>query len=128
MTEQELKKMSRSDLMELLLILSRENVQLRNELEEARAKLEERTIQIQEAGSLAEASLALNGVFRAAQAAAEQYLENIRQRQAEHQLACEKMERDTQERCLQIQNMAQQMADAHLRKVQEQTKGSRKSS
>lgn len=120
MTEQELKKMGRSDLVELLLILSRENVQLRSELEAAQNQLTERNLQIEKAGSLAEASLALNGVFTAAQAAAEQYLENIRLRQEEHLKTCQKIEEETKERCTRLQTLARQMADTHLRKVKEQ--------
>jgi chromosome segregation ATPase len=37
-----------------------------------------RRIQMEEAGSIAEAALRLNGVFEAAQAAADEYLENLR--------------------------------------------------
>ena len=108
MTEQELRKMGRSDLVELLLILSRENAQLRGELEEAQAKLAERTIRMENVGSLAEASLALSGIFETAQAAADQYLENIR-----------RMEQESRERCERMQSMARQLADAYLRKITE---------
>ena len=41
-------------------------------------KLNEREIEISSAGSIAEASLELSGVFEAAQDAADRYLENIR--------------------------------------------------
>ena len=108
MTEQELRKMNRSDLVELLLILSRENIQLREELEAANAKLAERTLRMENVGSLAEASLALSGIFETAQAAAEQYLENIRA-----------MEQESRERCERMQHLARQLADAYLRKVTE---------
>lgn len=83
MTDKELKKLSRADLLELLLEESRENERLREKLRIASEKLKDRTIQIREAGSIAEAALRLNGVFEAAEAAAQQYVENVR-RQVEH--------------------------------------------
>lgn len=78
MTDRELKKLSRADLLELLLEQRRLNARLRAELEEAEEKLASREIEIKTAGSLAEAALRLNGVFAAADQAARQYLENVR--------------------------------------------------
>ena len=78
MTDQELKKLRRSDLLELLIAQGKENEQLRARLAQAEAQLAERKVLLTKAGSIAEASLQLNGVFEAAQAAAEQYLENVR--------------------------------------------------
>ncbi len=78
MTDKELKKLSRADLLELLLEESRENERLREKLRIASEKLKDRSIQIREAGSIAEAALRLNGVFEAAEAAAQQYVENVR--------------------------------------------------
>ena len=80
MTERELKRLSRADLLAMMLSLSKENAQLRQQLEQMEQQLSNRTIAIQESGSLAEASLRLNGIFEAAQAACEQYTENIRER------------------------------------------------
>lgn len=78
LTDKELRKLSRIDLLELLLEKSRENEKLKEELEQVKAKLADRKINIEKAGSIAQAALALNGVFQAAQAAADQYLENLR--------------------------------------------------
>lgn len=77
-TERELRKLSRADLLELLLVESRENEQLRAQLQEANQKLASREIELQNAGSIAEAALRLNGVFEAAERAAQQYVENVR--------------------------------------------------
>ncbi len=78
MTDQELRKLSRAELLELLLEETQENQQLRAKLKRAYEKLADKTIQLEEAGSIAEAAMKLNGVFEAAQAAADQYLENVR--------------------------------------------------
>ena len=92
MTPKELRRLRCSDLMEMLLQLSKENLQLRQDLEDARQQLQEKQIKIEESGSLAEAALRLNGIFEAAQAACDQYTENvrIRYRELEQQtrLAC----------------------------------------
>ncbi len=78
MTERDLKKLSRLELLELLLQERRENDKLKAQVTELQEKLDDRAIRIQECGSIAEAALKLNGVFEAAEAAAQQYLENVR--------------------------------------------------
>lgn len=74
----ELKRLSRSDLLEMLIEQVRENDRLKAELEEKDRLLQDRQIKIQECGSIAEAALKLNGVFEAAQAAALQYIDNVK--------------------------------------------------
>ena len=78
MTDKELKKLSRAELLELLLIQTKEVDRLQKELDETKAKLEDKTIKIDNAGSIAEAALKLNGVFEAAQKAAQQYIDNMK--------------------------------------------------
>lgn len=62
----------------MLLAQAEENEELRRRLDEAERALADRAIEVQSAGSLAEASLRLNKVFVAADQAAQQYLENVR--------------------------------------------------
>ncbi len=78
MTDKNLKKLSRADLLELLLEESKENERLREKLRVASEKLKDKTILIENAGSIAEAAMQLNNVFAAAEAAAQQYLDNVR--------------------------------------------------
>lgn len=78
MTDRELRKLSRAELLELLLEETRENEKLRAQVEEMEEQLKDRRILLGQAGSIAEAALRLNGVFEAAEAAAQQYLENVR--------------------------------------------------
>ena len=78
MEDRDIRKLSRGDLLEMLVELSKENDRLKEELAEANKKLENRRISATEAGSLAEASLKLNGVFEAAEKAAQDYLYNIK--------------------------------------------------
>ena len=79
MTDKELKRLSRAELLELLLEQVEENEKLRQKNSELEKQLEDRVIKISEAGSIAEAALKLNGVFEAAEAAAKQYLDSLKE-------------------------------------------------
>lgn len=76
-SRQNLKKLSRAELLEMLIAEEKRIDQLEKELEEAREALKDRAIKIENAGSIAEAALKLSGIFEAAQTAVDQYVENI---------------------------------------------------
>ena len=78
MTEKELKKLNRKQLLELLLIQTSRADELEAQLAEAHAKLKKRELLEMEAGTMAEAALRINGVFEAVDAAAAQYIQNIK--------------------------------------------------
>ena len=63
MTDRELRKLKRADLLSIMLEQSREIEQLRQKLNTAEESLRDKTIKIEHAGSIAEASLQLIGVF-----------------------------------------------------------------
>lgn len=74
----ELRKMRRSELIEIIYALETREAQLEQEKEALEDKLRQREILIEQSGSIAEAALGLNQVFAAAQAAADDYLASIR--------------------------------------------------
>ncbi len=113
MTDKELKRLSRADLMELLLRQGRENQQLRQELEQAREELADRRIRLEEAGSIAQASLAIHGVMEAAQAAADDYVQAVEALHREQQEKCQRMEAETQEKCDQMLTQARENAQEY---------------
>ena len=78
-SRQNLKKLSRAELLEMLIAEEKRIDQLEKELEDAREALKDRAIKIENAGSIAEAALKLSGIFEAAQEAVDQYVENIEQ-------------------------------------------------
>lgn len=78
MTDKELRKLRRSDLLELLIEAEKRNEKLNEENQTLREQIKEKKINISKAGSIAEAALLLNGVFEAAQEAANQYIENVK--------------------------------------------------
>ncbi|MDD5938633.1 MAG: hypothetical protein PUC36_06445 [Clostridiales bacterium] len=60
----------------MLISLAEENERLRNRLEQAKARFEDRRrIPVDKAGSIAEAALVLNGVFRRQRLRRSKYLE-----------------------------------------------------
>ena len=77
MTQKEVRKLKRTDLLEILIEQRKEIDRLQEELIAANTRLSDRTIQIDKIGSIAEAALQLNGIFEAAQNACDQYLHNI---------------------------------------------------
>ena len=78
MVNKELKKLRRSELLELLLLQTKEMERLKEQLAKAEAELTERRLKVEAIGNLADAVIEINGVMAAAQAAADQYLENIK--------------------------------------------------
>ncbi len=98
MQDKDLRKLSRADLLELLITQTKRVEELEGQLAEAVRQLEDRQIAIDNAGSLAEAALVLNGVFDAAQQAAQQYLENIQRLSERQQQLCDDMEASARQR------------------------------
>ena len=74
MTEKELRKLNRYQLLELLIIQTARADKLQKKLEDAEAEINDKSIRLTALGSIAEASLQLGGVFEAAQKAADIYL------------------------------------------------------
>ena len=121
MTDRELRKLKRRDLLQLLLESEKENRRLSAELKQLRAELEDRRLALEEVGSIAEASLQLSNVFAEAQKAADSYLENVMRVCAERdqkskELAMTRIERsqrmleDTERRCRSMEQEARMQA------------------
>lgn len=83
MAGKDLRKLSKTELLELLVEQGRENIALRERLERAETELAERRLLLEESGSIAEAALKLSGIFEAAQRAIDLYRENCEQECAE---------------------------------------------
>lgn len=74
MTEKELKKLNRYQLLELLIAQTERADKLQAELEATEKQLHQQNLEISSLGSIAEASLQLKGVFQTAQDAADMYI------------------------------------------------------
>ena len=113
----ELRRLKRKDLLEILLEQSKENEDQRVLLAVQKQKilhleerLVDRRIDIAESGTIAEAALKLNGVCEAAQAAAQQYLDNLKNTdercatmENETKKQCDTMKEETARKCAQVE-------------------------
>lgn len=114
MKQKELKRLTRAELLEMLLAQTQESERLRERLEVAQAQLADRELKLSQSGDLAQAAMAVNGVMEAAQAAARQYLDNIQRMEretAQIRENTERLERETQERCEKLLADARKQAD-----------------
>ena len=78
MPDRELRRMSRTELVEIIYALKQSEDRLKAENAALTAQLQERQLHIENAGSIAQAALELNRVFEAAQAAADDYAASVR--------------------------------------------------
>ncbi|WP_373712329.1 DNA repair protein [Streptococcus sp.] len=78
MNEKDFRKLKRVELYEIMLAQAEEIDDLRAQLATAKKELENKRIDIQQSGSIAEASLKLTKIFEEAQKAADLYLSNIK--------------------------------------------------
>ena len=83
MTEKDLKKLNRYQLLELLIVQTGRADKLQAQLEETEKQLNEKNLKITSLGSIAEASLQVEGVFQAAQAAADLYIDAAKKKAKE---------------------------------------------
>lgn len=110
MTDKELKKLSRIELLEMLLIQTREVERLQSELEQALELNHKREMEFSQAGNIAEAALQVSGIFEAAQKAADQYLENVKVLEAGTLDRCAMIEEHCRQRCREYVQQAEQEA------------------
>ncbi len=117
MTDIELKKLSRADLLEILIEQGNEIERLQGIIKKYDSELKSKTIMINEAGSIAEASLKVNKIFENAQKAADQYLINVRELNKREAAICAQMKKETQEKCNDMIAKAKAESNAYWNEV-----------
>mgnify|MGYP006893096642 CR=1 FL=1 len=117
MTDQELRRLSRADLIDIIYTLQQQKEQAEQQLAQAQAQLQDRQLRLANAGSIAEAALSLNGVFDAAQAA-DQYLQAVRTSAAETQAQKEQILADAERQAKEIVDTAERQAAEHWKRFQ----------
>lgn len=119
MTDRELKRLNRGELIDIIYELQKRYVDSENEIERLQAALKKRELSISESGSIAEASLKVNGVFEAAQAAADQYLLSIRAANADMTTRIETVKKQSDEMLRQANLKAESIIKAAEAKANE---------
>ena len=125
MTEKELKKLNRYQLLELLLAQTERADGLEQKVEQLQAQLDERELRFARLGSIAEASVCVSGVFEAAQKAADLYLESAK-KQAEELIAKARREAAEYESKLASARQGNQTKAAKKQNVRKKQKKSKK--
>ena len=105
MTDKEFKRLSRYQLIEIIYQLQLKQEELTADNEKLSKAVEDKRIQISEAGNIAKAALEIHNVLQAAQDAAEHYLEE--------------MKRHCDEECQKILDKAKEDASAIIAKAQQ---------
>lgn len=117
----ELRKLSRKDLLEILLEQTKRIEELELELDITKKELNSKRILIEESGSLAEATLKLNGIFELAQQTAEEYIENIKEN-------CRILEEKTKKECEEEKNKMLKETNKYIKEIKKKNKISTKKS
>jgi hypothetical protein len=78
MTDKEFKRLSRSQLIDIIYQLQLQIDNLTEEKQALESKLADKRLRLENAGNIAEAALEMNDCFRSVQNAAEQYLNEIK--------------------------------------------------
>lgn len=124
MKQPDLRNLSRAELLEMLIQQGEEVEKLRSQNEEYQRQLQDRALNIKEAGSLAEAALKVSGIFEAAQEASNQYLENIQalaQEQEESTRNARQLLAETQAQCAAMKAQTQQQCDKMIEKAKRES-------
>ena len=86
MTDKELSKLRRVELLEMLIAQGKDYAKLQEELKETQKALHSREITIQKAGSIAEAAYQLNDVVGSTQRAVDMYMDNVKRQMTQQQV------------------------------------------
>ena len=108
----ELRYYNRVELLEILLDYAKENEKLKNDIDLLQTKLEDKKIEINKFGSIAEASIGLNGVFEAAEKSCFQYIENAK-------LICDKKVKESEEILEKAKSEAEEIVNKAKSEIQD---------
>lgn len=122
MTDKELRRLNRRELLEMLITQTRRAEALEQKLAEANERVENKALYLSDAGNLADAVLKLNGVFEAASNASEQYLENIKRMEDECSAECKRLIEEAEEKACQIIKEAQIRAQGLISEAEKKNK------
>lgn len=110
MKDKGIKRLSRGELLEILVQQSEEIDTLKQKLEETQKIVEERKSISENAGSIAKEAFALNGVFEAAEKAAEEYVKNVKELTVKK---CREFQQQTRKKCEMMVEEAKREAEKY---------------
>lgn len=116
MTDRELRKLNRTELLQILVDLSQENEMLHLQKNELEQRFEDRQIDLEELGSIADASLKVSGIFQAAQEAVDIYLDNVK-RVHGIQKRSDSIIAETKQKCADMETACKRRCDEYIQKA-----------
>ena len=119
MTDKEFKRLSRSQLIDIIYLLQLKQEELTAENEKLSKALEDKRLRVSEAGSIAEAALEIHNVMQTAQDAAAHYLEEIRIMRDETEEQCRLLLEKAQKEAEQIAAQAKKDDPSHNSELEE---------
>lgn len=140
MNSKEAKKLSRGDLLELLIEQTEENQRLTQKITRLEEALAQRLLVMEQSGSIAEAALAVTDVFEQAQDAADRYLLSIRKKEEEAdslvsqarqkaqaileqtEKECEQYKKEVLDRCAQLERETESKCEKLLRDAEQKAR------
>lgn len=120
MTDKELSKLRRTELLEMLIAQGKENVALQEQLKQAQEAQQGRELLIAEAGTMADAAFKLNDVIGSAQKAVDLYVENVKRLMAQQQQESEAAMTDAKAHASQVVTDADERAQWLLTAARDQ--------
>ena len=106
MADRSLQRLSKSDLLDIIYQMKKNEEAMTLEMQKLRAENEKKNYDIKEAGSIAEAAIRVNGVFEASQAAADMYLEQAKIVNSECGFFCAELITRTEKECREMREKA----------------------
>ena len=120
MTDKEFKRLSRSQLIEIIYQFQIKVEELTKENQTLNTALEDKRLRITRAGNIAEAAMEVNNVMQAAQNAAQQYLNEIQALYSEIDTECQKLRNKAAAEADLVTRQAKADAEAMLAQAREQ--------
>ncbi|MCQ2482511.1 MAG: hypothetical protein MJ153_03390 [Clostridia bacterium] len=118
MAERELRKLNRNELLDVVYEYQQTEKKLRERIALLEEELSNKEIKAKECGSIAKEAMELNGIFEAAQKAADQYVEAVKQAQV---AKGEEITRLAEEEARTIIEDAVKHSEAIIKRAEEQT-------
>ena len=118
----EIKKLGKKELRERLLAEQAKSAELSEEIEDLRERAEREDEAINEAGTLAEAALALSGIFSAADKAAGKYVDSVKRLNTRLEAVCAARDESSKRQAEETVTEARRRAEEMLTEAVERSK------
>lgn len=123
MTDKELRRLSRQGLLEVLIAQTKETEKYKAQAEKLQAELDEQKRSYSEIGSLAGEAMKVSGVYEAAQAAADKYLEEIERLKAEAEAEHDRIIAEAKAESDSLMKKTKNLLNKRIREVNEYAAG-----